>query len=482
MGKPTGFMEYGRVEGRQRPVEERIRDYREVALPLPPEELVREAARCMDCGTPFCHSLGCPVGNLIPEWNDAVYRGNWYEAWQRLEMANSFPEFTGRVCPAPCEASCTLAINSSPVAIRSLELAIIQKAFASGWVVPLPPRRESGRRVAIIGSGPAGLAAAQTLRRRGHRVSLFEKASRIGGLLRFGIPDFKLDKAVLDRRLEQMAREGVEFETGVVIGEDLSVRYLRRRFDVVLLAVGAGMPRDIAVPGRALAGIHFALDFLSQANRRVAGQAAGEAAGQAGITAQDKRVLVVGGGDTGSDCVGTAVRQGARSVTQIEILLEPPTWQSPANPGWPRWPNVLRTSSSHQEGCRRMWGVSVTQFGGGAEPGVRSARCKGVEWSEPRQGARPEAVEVPGSEFELEAELVLLAMGFVHVEHGRLLEELGVAFDPKGNIAVGADYMTTVPGVFSAGDAHAGASLVVRAIGHGRRAAAAIDAYLAGLG
>jgi len=478
MGKPTGFMEYERVQGRCRPPEERVRDYREVSVPIPLEELVEEGARCMDCGIPFCHSLGCPVRNLVPEWNDAVYRGNWYEAWQRLEMTNNFPEVTGRVCPAPCEASCTLAINSSPVSIKNLELAIIEKAFASGWVVPQPPRRETGRRVAVIGSGPAGLAAAQNLRRRGHQVALFEKAPRIGGLLRFGIPDFKLDKAVLDRRLEQMAAEGVGFETDVAIGEDLSVRYLKRKFDVLLLALGAGQPRDIPVPGRGYEGIHFAMEYLSQSNRRVAGEAPEDDPDYVAITARDKRVLVVGGGDTGSDCVGTAVRQGARAVAQVEILPEPPAWDAPTNPQWPFWPNVLRTSSSHEEGCQRMWSVSTTQFTGGWDPWVRKAHCARVEWVPSREGGRPEPVEIPGSEFELDVELVLLAMGFVHVEHSRLLEDLGVALDSRGNIAVGADYMTSVPGIFSAGDAHTGASLVARAIDHGRQAAAAMDAWL----
>lgn len=496
MGKPTGFMEYSRIGGRHRPVAERVRDYREVAVPLPAEELVREGARCMDCGIPYCHSLGCPLANLVPEWSDAVYRGNWYEAWQRLELTNGFPEITGRVCPAPCEASCTLAINSSPVSIKSLELAIIEKAFASGWVVPRPPVRESGRRVAVIGSGPAGLAAAQSLRRRGHQVALFERAPRIGGLLRYGIPDFKLDKSVLERRLAQMAAEGVEFETDVAIGRDLSARYLRRKFDALLLALGAGQPRDLPVPGRGYNGIHFAMDYLSLSNRWVSGELLREdTPPEEKILARDKRVLVIGGGDTGADCVGTAVRQGARSVTQIEILPQPPVWEQSSNPQWPFWPNLLRTTSSHEEGCRRLWAVSTVQFTGGWDPWVRKAHCVEVAW-QPVGGGRPgggrpgggnggltggrlEPVEVPGSEFELEVELVLLALGFLHAEHGPLLEDLGVELDPRGNLAVGPDYMSSAPGVFSAGDAHTGASLVVRALDHGRRAAAAVDAYLA---
>jgi glutamate synthase (NADPH/NADH) small chain len=481
MGKPTGFMEYRRVDGRYRPVEQRILDYREVSLPIPVEELANEGARCMDCGIPFCHSLGCPVRNLIPEWSDAVYRGNWYEAWQRLELTNSLPEVTGRVCPAPCEASCTLSVNASPVSIKNLELAIIEKAFASGWVVPRPPARESGRSVAVIGSGPAGLTAAQLLRRQGYGVSVFEKAPRIGGLLRYGIPDFKLDKAVLDRRLAQMEAEGVEFETDVVIGEDLSVRYLRRKYDAVLLALGAGQPRDLPVPGRGYEGIHFAMDFLTLSNRLVSGEVLpDQIPHEDQITARDKRVLVIGGGDTGADCVGTAIRQGARSVTQIEILPKPRVWAEATNPEWPFWPNVMRTSSSHEEGCQRMWSVSTVQFTGGWDPWVRKAHCVEVDWKPPREGLRPEPVEIPGSEFELDVELVLLAMGFLHVEQGRLLDDLGVALDDRGNIAVDSDYMTSIPGVFSAGDAHTGASLVVRAIDHGRQAASAVDQYLRG--
>ncbi len=474
MGKPTGFMEYARVKSPYRPVEERVHDWREVALGVPEADLVKEGARCMDCGVPFCHSFGCPVVNLIPEWNDAIYRGNWREAWERLEMTNNFPEFTGRLCPAPCETACTLSINSSPVSIKNIERAIIDKAFAEGWVVPRPPRRDTGRRVAVIGSGPAGLAAAQQLRRSGHAVSLFERADRVGGLLRYGIPNFKMEKSVLDRRLEQMAGEGVEFETGLVIGEDVSARYLRRKFDVIVLCMGAGTPRDLQAPGRGYEGIHFAMDYLSRSNRFINGEI--DESGL--ISAADKRVIVVGGGDTGSDCVGTAVRQGARSITQIEILPKPRVWSEPTNPEWPFWPNIMRTSSSHDEGCQRMWSATVATFSGGYDAKVQQAHCSQVEWKA-APGKRPEPVEVPGSGFVLDAELVLLAMGFVHVEHSRLTEDLGVELDGRGNIRVDAGYMTSVPGIFAAGDSHAGASLVVRAINHGRRAAAAVDAYLA---
>jgi glutamate synthase (NADPH/NADH) small chain len=490
MGKPTGFLEYDRLHHHYRPIQERVCDYREVSLPADDEELGREGARCMDCGTPFCHSLGCPLGNLIPEWNDAVYKGRWYEAWRRLDLTNNFPEITGRVCPALCETSCTLAINLSPVAIKDIERAVIEKAFREGWVQPLPPARESGRRVAVIGSGPAGLAAAQNLRRLGHQVSLFEKSDRIGGILRYGIPDFKLEKWILDRRLSQMAAEGVEFETDVVIGEDLSVRYLQRKYDAILLAVGAGKPRDIPVAGRGYEGIHFAIEYLTQSNKVVAGILTKEQA----VNATGKRVLVIGGGDTGADCVGTAIRQEARSVTQVEILPQPQEWQEPWNPQWPFWPNILRTSSSHEEGCRRLWSINTLQFTGGYDPWVQKAHLCKVEWkpvaakdlasgqagsSTPAPRLQP--VDIPGSEFELDVDLVLLAMGFVHAEHGRLLEDLGVNLDGKGNIAVDDQYRTSVTGIFAAGDCNSGASLVVRAIDHGRRAAAAVDEYLRGL-
>lgn len=481
MGKPTGFLEYARLNSRYRPVEERIQDYREISLPVEEEELRREGARCMDCGTPFCHSFGCPVINLIPEWNDAVYKNRWYEAWRRLDLTNNFPEITGRVCPAPCEASCTLAVNSSAVAVKEIERAIIEKAFREGWIEPIKPARETEKRVAVIGSGPAGLAVAQILRRRGHQVSLFEKADRIGGILRYGIPDFKLEKWVLDRRLEQMAAEGVEFETEVVIGEDLSVRYLRRRFDAIVLALGAGKPRDLPVSGRGYEGIHFAMEYLTQSNKVTAGDLQKEEV----ISASGKRVLVIGGGDTGADCVGTAIRQQARSVTQVEILPKPREWEEPWNPEWPFWPDILRSSTSHAEGCRRLWSVNTVQFTGGYDPWVQKAHLNEVQWQPQESGpagaaARLRPVEVPGSEFELDVDLVLLALGFVHVEHGRLIEDLGIALDQRGNIAVHGQYQTSVEGIFAAGDCHSGASLVVRAIDHGRRAAAAVDAHLRG--
>jgi len=473
MGKSTDFLEQARLAPRYRSVAERIRDWHEIPLPSAVEQLAVEGARCMDCGAPFCHALGCPLGSLIPECNDAVYHGRWREAWIRLQMTNPFPELTGRVCPAPCESSCTLSINSSPVAIRQLELGIAERAFAEGWVQPRAPLHETGRRVAVIGSGPSGLAAAQGLRRQGHAVSLFEKSGRIGGLLRYGIPDFKLNKAVLEHRLAQLAGEGVEFETDVAIGEDLSARYLLKRFDALVLALGAGQPRDLPVPGRDLKGIHFAVEYLTQANQACAGELEPHRA----ISAWGKRVLVVGGGDTGADCVGTAVRQGARSVRQVEILPRPREWSEERNPDWPRWPAILRSSTSHEEGCLRDWAVSVTRFSGGQDNRVRQAHLARVEWKPGRNG-RPAPVEVPGSELSQEADLVLLALGFLHPEHGRLLADLGVELDPRANVAVDADCRTSRPGVYACGDAATGASLVARAIAHGVKAASSAGAAL----
>jgi glutamate synthase (NADPH/NADH) small chain len=465
MGSPTGFLEQARLVSRHRGVAERIRDWREIPLPPSVEELAREGSRCLDCGAPFCHALGCPLGNLIPECNDEVYRGHWREAWQRLEMTNPFPEFTGRVCPALCESACTLSIHGSPVAVRQLELGIAERAFAEGWVQPRPPRRETGRRVAVVGSGPAGLAAAQVLRRQGHAVSLFERAARLGGLLRYGIPDFKLGKGVLERRLAQLAAEGVEFETGVAIGEDLSARYLLKRFDALVLAIGCGEARDLAVPGRGNEGVHFAVEYLTQANQ-VGG---GELEADRAISARGKRVLVVGGGDTGADCVGSAVRQGARSVHQVEILPRPREWAEERNPDWPRRPAVLLSSTSHQEGCTREWAVSVTQLSGGYDPWVRQAHLVRVEWR-PGRGGRPEPVELPGSEFSLEVELVLLAMGFLHPERSRLLDDLAVELDARGNVAVDTACRTSHPGVFACGDAATGPSLVVSSVANGLKA------------
>ncbi len=473
MGKATGFLEFSRAPTQSRPIAERIRDYREIPLKSSGDIIEQEGARCMDCGIPFCHSIGCPVVNLIPEWNDAVYKGQWREAWDRLELTNNLPEVTGRVCPAPCEPACTLSINAEPVSIKKIELAIVEKAFEEGWVVPRPPRTETGKRVAVVGSGPAGMAAAQQLRRAGHQVTLFEKADKIGGLLRYGIPDFKLEKHVLDRRIRQMELEGVEFETGVTIGNDLSARYLHNKFDVLLLTMGAGSARDLDIPNRDLDGIHLAMDFLARSNRFVSGDIHRSEL----ISAKDKNVLVIGGGDTGSDCVGTSIRQGAETVRQIEIMPKPMDWKESSNPNWPHWPNILRTSTSHQEGCERDWSVNSKEFLG--ESGaVCSVRCSRIEWEKTDPFSRPKMVDVLGSEFSIKAELVLLAMGFVHVEHSKLTDGFGVQYDSRGNILTDLNYSTTVDGVFAAGDANTGASLVVRAIDHGRRAAQSIIDYL----
>ncbi len=472
MGKATGFLEIPRVTYTNRPVDQRKKDYKEIVQPLSLDEISKQGSRCMDCGIPFCHSMGCPVFNLIPEWNDLVYKGKWREAYERLEMTNNLPEITGRICPAPCETACTLSINSSPITIKQIELAIIENAWEKGWVTPLPPKNETGKRVAIIGSGPSGIAAAQQLRRMGHTVTLFEKDERIGGILRFGIPDFKLDKKIIDRRLAQMSAEGVMFETGVRIGDDLSARYLKRTFDAVLVTMGAGEPRDIPVPGRDLEGIHFAMDYLTQSNKFVAG-ILGDVKQ---ITAKNKNVVVIGGGDTGSDCVGTANRQGAKKVYQFEIMPKPREWNEAYNPQWPYWPQILRTSSSHEEGCERDWSILTKQFSGNNGV-VEKMHCTHVEWKQADAGKPPSMVEIPQSEFSIEADLVLLAMGFLHVPHNKLLEDFNVTFDPRGNIQT-KNYQTTVPGVFAAGDADIGASLVVRAIFHGREAAQYINEYL----
>ncbi len=474
MGKTTGFIEFGRETYTTQSVNERLKHYKEFTEPLTESSLAKQGARCMDCGTPFCHSsYGCPVMNLIPEWNDMVYRDQWREAYERLEMTNNFPEFTGRLCPAPCETACTLSINDDPVTIKQIELAIIEKAFDENWVIPKIPKIRTGKSVAIVGSGPAGLAAAQQLQRVGHQVTVYEKSPKIGGLLRYGIPDFKLEKKYIDRRLEQMIAEGVEFRTDVEIGKDISARYLQKTYDVVLITTGAGSPRELSVPGRDSKGIYFAMDYLTNSNMFVDGLVVEKDV----ITARNKVVLVIGGGDTGSDCVGTANRQGAKEVHQFEILTQPPEWKDSWNPSWPHWPDILRTSSSQHEGSQREWGILTKSFI--AEKGrLKSARFCRIEWEAGTDGKRPEMREIEGSEFSLEVDMVLLAMGFVHVEQGRLLQELGVEYDSSGNIKIKSNYKTSVVGVYAAGDASYGASLIVHAIQQGRQAAKAIDEYL----
>ncbi len=477
MGKPNDFMRYEREEPAKRPVEERIRDHREFADRLAPEPLRRQAARCMDCGIPFCHQYGCPVKNLIPDWNEMVYRNHGRRALDLLHSTNNLPEVTGRLCPAPCEPACTLAINEPPVLIKQIELEIVEAGWEQGWIRPFRAPAPSGKKVAVIGSGPAGISAAQQLARFGHQVVVFEKADRAGGLLRYGIPDFKMEKWVLDRRIEQMEAEGVVFENGVDAGVDVSARYLQRSFDVVLIAVGAGVPRDLDVPGRELNGILPAMDFLTQQNRRNAGQRLPD--GEE-ISAQGKDVVVIGGGDTGSDCVGTARRQGAREIVQIELLPRPPDERNEENP-WPTWPAVFTTSSSQAEGCTRLWSRATKRFSG-EDGAVKTLHGIELKWSQAGAGKPPAFTEVPGSEFELKADLVLLAMGFLHPEKGPLVTDLGLETDGRGNFRVDARRATSAPGVFACGDTVLGASLIVRAIDSGRCAAASIDRHLANVG
>ena len=476
MAKPTGFKEYKREEPKKLPPKERIRNFREFQIDFPEDKLTMQAARCMDCGIPFCHGMGCPLGNLIPDWNDMVYQERWQEALELLHSTNNFPEFTGKVCPAPCECACTLSINADPVTIKLIESRIIERGFAEEWTVPQPPIRETNKKIAIIGSGCAGLSAAQQLRRAGHQVTVFEKDNKVGGILRYGIPDFKLEKWIIDRRIKQMEEEGVIFETNVNVGEDISVKYLKNHFDVICLTCGARTPRDLNIEGRELNGIHFAMEFLTQNNKIVAGEKINQ---ESIITAKDKVVVVIGGGDTGSDCVGTSIRQGAKKVYQFEILPKPPEQSSMINPNWPYWPTILRTSTSHDEGCERRWSILTKKFSG-RKSQVEKLYGVEVEWSEPDANGKRTMKELKGTEFEIKADLILLAMGFIHVEHNRLINDLGISLDKRGNIVTDKSYATTVDGIFAAGDSVLGASLVVRAMAQGREMARAVDLYLMG--
>ena len=474
MGKTTGFLEIKRKKWPTRPVGERLHDWKEVYLPFPVDELKKQAARCMDCGIPFCHQ-GCPLGNIVPDWNDLVYRDHWRDAIDRLHATNNFPEFTGRLCPAPCEGSCVLGINDDPVTIKAVEVSIIERAFDEGWVAPEPPVMRTGKKVAVVGSGPAGLAAAEQLNRAGHWVTVLERSDRIGGLLRYGIPEFKMEKRVLDRRLALMEKAGVTLRPNADVGRGLPVADLRREYDALVLACGAGAPRDLPIPGRELAGVHFAMEYLTLSNRRCEGDTVPD---ERFISAQGKRVVIIGGGDTGADCLGTVHRQGAVAVHQFELLPRPPDQRAADNP-WPQWPNVYRVSSAHEEGGDRVYAVSTQRFTGDADGRLRQLHAEKVEMTR-GEGGRLQFTPVPDSGFTLDVDLVLLAMGFVGPERSGPIEELGLKLTDRGNVARDATWMTSVPGVFTCGDMQRGQSLIVWAIAEGRSCAAGVDRWLMG--
>ncbi|MBN2712441.1 MAG: glutamate synthase subunit beta [Planctomycetes bacterium] len=477
MGKPTGFMDIERKTASKQAIDERLKTFKEMYNWLSEDEMKEQAARCMNCGTPFCHGSGCPLGNSIPEFNDLVFRGRWKEAAERLHLTNNFPDVTGRICPALCEASCVVGLADKAVSIREIELTIVEKAWAEGWVKPMPPVEKTGKKVAVVGSGPAGLAAAQQLCRAGHDVTLYEKADRPGGILRYGIPDFKLEKMVIDRRVEQMKAEGVKFECGVDAGVDVSADELKKKFDAIVLTGGAMEPRDLSVPGREAEGIYQAMKYLIQQNRRVAGD---KIPADEEILATGKDVLIIGGGDTGSDCLGTALRQGANSVEQFELMPVPPEGRDEETTPWPLWPYMLRTSSSHEEGGHRRWSVATDNFivEGGKVKGLKGHE---VKWTQDKKTGKWSMENVEGSDFEIKADLVVLAMGFVKPVHSGLLDGLGVEYDPRGNVKSNpATYMSSVDGVFTAGDMQTGAWLVVGAIAGGRKAARQVDLYLMG--
>ncbi len=473
MGKITGFLEFEREKQPYRPVAERLKDWQQVMQPWPVEPIKTQASRCMDCGIPFCHQ-GCPLGNLIPDWNDLVYRDQWLEAIDRLHATNNFPEFTGTLCPAPCEGACVLGINDDPVTIKAVEISIIDKAWENGWVKPMPPEIKTGKKVAVIGSGPAGLAAAQQLCRAGHDVTVFERDDRIGGLLRYGIPEFKMEKRVLDRRLDQMRTEGVFFKTNCHVGVNVSVDELKKEFAALILTGGACARRDLPIPGRELKGVYQAMDYLPLQNRRCEGDTIPD---EQFISAKGKHVVIIGGGDTGADCLGTAHRQGAKSVTSLEIMPRPPEIRSPNNP-WPEWPFILRTTSAHEEGGERLYSVSTKQFIGDENGNLKELEVAKVEVQ--REAGRIIFNEVPGSNFTIPCELVLLAMGFTGAEKEGMLAQLGVCINDRGNVWRDNNWMTSVPGVFTAGDMQHGQSLIVWAISEGRSAARGVDEYLMG--